>query len=112
MAKSLQDLLKQQEALQAEIEKLRAEEREEVIASIRAQIAIYGLSAADIGLGITEARRSPQKASKAVSGGSSVAPKYRNPVNYNQTWSGRGRKPQWFETFIANGGDVEKILIK
>ncbi|WP_323041758.1 H-NS histone family protein [Gemmobacter sp.] len=25
------------------------------------------------------------------------APKFRNPNNTNETWTGRGRKPKWFE---------------
>jgi DNA-binding protein H-NS len=29
--------------------------------------------------------------------------KYRNPENSTQTWSGRGRQPQWFKDAIAGG---------
>lgn len=29
--------------------------------------------------------------------------KYRNPVDPAQTWSGRGRQPQWFKDAIAGG---------
>jgi DNA-binding protein H-NS len=28
-------------------------------------------------------------------GGSTVAPKYRNPDNHSETWTGRGREPRW-----------------
>ena len=41
--------------------------------------------------------------------GSKVAPKYRNPKNPSETWSGRGRKPRWM---VAAGGDVKRFLIK
>ena len=41
-----------------------------------------------------------------------VAPKYRHPENDTVTWSGRGRKPQWFLDYIANAGKEEDILIK
>ncbi|WP_104017773.1 H-NS histone family protein [Roseovarius nitratireducens] len=39
-----------------------------------------------------------------------VAPKYRHPENPDVTWSGRGRKPQWFVDALAAGtpaGDLE-----
>jgi DNA-binding protein H-NS len=29
--------------------------------------------------------------------------KYRNPANPMQTWSGRGRRPAWFDAAIAEG---------
>ena len=30
-------------------------------------------------------------------------PKYKNPENPNQTWSGRGRQPAWFKTALEKG---------
>ena len=39
-----------------------------------------------------------------------VAPKYQHPENPAVTWSGRGRKPQWFVDALAAGttaGDLE-----
>jgi DNA-binding protein H-NS len=29
--------------------------------------------------------------------------KYRNPDNPQQTWTGRGRQPQWFKDAVAGG---------
>jgi DNA-binding protein H-NS len=31
---------------------------------------------------------------------SKVAPKYRNPADPSQTWSGRGRQPRWFNAAL------------
>ncbi|MBK0328639.1 H-NS histone family protein [Rhodobacteraceae bacterium F11138] len=39
------------------------------------------------------------------------APKYRNPENPDQTWSGRGRKPKWVHDAIANGADLSSLKI-
>jgi DNA-binding protein H-NS len=36
--------------------------------------------------------------------GKRVAPKYRNPENAAQTWSGRGQKPRWMSDLIAKRG--------
>ena len=41
-----------------------------------------------------------------------IEPKYRNPNNAEQTWSGRGRKPSWVEELIASGGNLEDHLIQ
>jgi DNA-binding protein H-NS len=35
--------------------------------------------------------------------GEQVDAKYRNPDDPQQTWSGRGRQPQWFKKAIASG---------
>ncbi len=40
-----------------------------------------------------------------------VQPKYRNPNNASQTWSGRGRKPSWVEEVLAADGSLDNCLI-
>lgn len=40
-----------------------------------------------------------------------VEPKYRNPNDANQTWTGRGRKPLWVVEHLENGGSLEDVLI-
>lgn len=40
---------------------------------------------------------------KAFGGAGKVAPKYRNPANPEQTWSGRGKRPRWFSEALAKG---------
>ena len=37
------------------------------------------------------------RAKRDADGRSAVAPKYRNPADPSQTWSGRGRPPTWIE---------------
>jgi DNA-binding protein H-NS len=43
--------------------------------------------------------------------GSKVAPKYRNPANPSETWSGRGKHPRWMASEIARGRKAEDFLI-
>lgn len=43
--------------------------------------------------------------------GSKVAPKYRNPANATETWSGRGKHPRWMAALIAGGKKAEDFLI-
>lgn len=40
-----------------------------------------------------------------------VAPKYRNPSNPEQTWSGRGRQPTWFREAIVAGTEPDDLKI-
>ena len=34
-----------------------------------------------------------------------------NPADSSQTWSGRGRKPQWVHDAIANGATLDTLKI-
>ncbi len=40
-----------------------------------------------------------------------VEPKYFNPKDPEQTWTGRGRQPVWVQEFVANGGTTDQLLI-
>ncbi|SPF77839.1 H-NS histone family protein [Pseudoprimorskyibacter insulae] len=44
-------------------------------------------------------------------GGSKGAPKYRNPANLEQTWTGRGRKPGWVIEALAAGKSMDEMEI-
>ncbi|KAF1014070.1 MAG: Trans-acting regulatory protein HvrA [Stenotrophomonas maltophilia] len=41
-----------------------------------------------------------------------VAPKYRNPANAKETWTGRGKQPRWMVEQTAKGKKPEDFLIK
>lgn len=41
----------------------------------------------------------------------SVAPKYRNPADPGQTWSGRGKRPRWVQAHIDAGKTLESLAI-
>ncbi|MBB5864326.1 H-NS family nucleoid-associated regulatory protein [Xanthomonas sp. 3058] len=40
-----------------------------------------------------------------------VPPKYRNPANPQDTWTGRGKQPRWMAELTAAGKKVEDFLI-
>jgi DNA-binding protein H-NS len=40
-----------------------------------------------------------------------VAPKYADPANPDNTWSGRGRKPKWLAAALENGASVEDFAL-
>ncbi|HEX7338347.1 MAG TPA: H-NS histone family protein [Rhodanobacteraceae bacterium] len=44
--------------------------------------------------------------------GGKVPPKYRNPSNAEETWSGRGKRPRWFNAALKAGRKEADLLIK
>ena len=43
--------------------------------------------------------------------GKKVPPKYRNPANRIETWTGRGRQPKWVSDAIKSGKKREDLAI-
>ena len=41
-----------------------------------------------------------------------VLPKYRNPENPRETWSGRGHRPRWLEAQLTIGKTLQDLEIK
>ena len=41
-----------------------------------------------------------------------VPPKYRNPKDADQTWTGRGRKPKWVEELLNKGKNLDSFAIE
>ena len=41
-----------------------------------------------------------------------VPPKYRNPANKDETWTGRGKQPLWLAAMIKKGRKLEEFLIQ
>jgi DNA-binding protein H-NS len=40
-----------------------------------------------------------------------VAPKYRNPEDSNETWSGRGKQPRWLVALLQTGKQIDDFRI-
>jgi len=53
-----------------------------------------------------------KKSSRAGRKLGKVAPKYRNPGNPKETWTGRGKHPRWMAELLTKGKKVEDFLIK
>ena len=57
------------------------------------------------------ATRKTSKTGRTASKGRKVPPKYRNPENPEETWTGRGKQPRWMTREIGTGKKVEDFLI-
>ena len=86
---------------QRALKEKQSSKRREVIAQIRDLAASIGCT-----VEINDGDR-PASARR----GSKVAPKYRNPHNYDQTWTGRGMKPRWLQALVDQGHDVTEFHI-
>jgi hypothetical protein len=55
-----------------------------------------------------EARRLVRRRGGLVEG---AGPKYRNPENPAETWSGKGKRPSWVEALLNEGRSLESLEI-
>lgn len=81
-----------------------AKVREKVIALVKAE----GFSLDDL----FGSAKNKGKAKAKTKVKAKVAPKYSNPADKEQTWSGRGRQPLWFAAAIKAGKTERSLLIK
>lgn len=117
MAKSLQGLLKQIESLQKQADALRSREKSEVIARIREAIAHYDITSAELfgAAGVRVARKraaaaAGTKTRKAAAKKPAGVAKYTDGAG--RTWSGVGKRPNWFKDALAAGKQAEDLLVK
>ena len=81
--------------IQEAIDEKRVSERHEMRAKMEELARASGFSVAEL------FGRKGKNGSKGVA-------KYRNPKDPSQTWTGRGRRPNWM---VAAGGDGKRFLI-
>lgn len=98
---SYQDIMNQIEALKQQAEDARKQEMAAHIAEVKALMAKYGISPADMGF---SAR------GKGKGKGATVAAKYRDPAS-GKTWSGRGRRPAWVAALEASGKSLDSCRV-
>lgn len=103
---------------QAEKQKKRLAKRRPVSA-VRKTISDFlkkeGYTLAEVFGGAAPAKRGRkpgQAAKKSTTKGSKVAPKYANPANAADTWTGRGRAPVWMAELLKKGKSKEDFLIR
>lgn len=103
--------------LEKEEQRLMSRSHDKALSQIVQLARSAGLSveqiAAAMGGKSKTAKSSAAKAPKAkrATAGRKVAPKYRDPANAAQTWTGRGRTPAWVQALQA-AGQLESALIK
>ncbi|MCR9124590.1 MAG: H-NS histone family protein [Rhodobacteraceae bacterium] len=96
------------EKLRADVDKaiLLAKSRElkEARKAAEQAVAEFGFSLADVTEVAAGAAKSKLRAAVSV-------PRYRHPENPELTWTGKGRKPEWFKSALASGVQPEEMEI-
>lgn len=102
MAQTLAQLQKQIAALEAKAAKVRQAEAKGLISKIRAAIDAYGLTAQDL-FGPT--------ARKSKGPGRPRATEAKYSDGKGNTWVGRGKRPEWLRTALAEGASLAQFAV-
>jgi DNA-binding protein H-NS len=112
-AKELDSLISQAKKRKTTLKKRKP------VATVRARliaaVAAEGYTIAELfGGAAKKSAGRPAKAASARKGRKlgKVAPKYRNPGNPKETWTGRGKQPLWMAALVKKGKKPEDFLIK
>ena len=119
MAKTFAELNREIEALKVQAEAVRQKEKAGVVERIRDAIAVYGLTAEDLGLGTKTVARVGAKGGDSSAAAKPTADKALSKptatVRYRDesgnTWGGRGPKPNWLKAALANGQRLESFAV-
>jgi DNA-binding protein H-NS len=124
---SYSEIVSQIEELKKEAEKLRKAEYSSVLKAIKRQIIEYGISAHELGLvspvpsgkrvgKVLVSKKSKRGSNRRLGArdshplaGSKIAPRYRD--ENGNTWTGRGKQPNWIREALASGRRLESFLI-
>ena len=121
VASQLAALRKQRDLIAKKEQALLTKSHDKVLTKIVQMAKEAGLTASDISKAFgsgkatkaTKAAKAPKAAKAAKKGvlaGKKVAPKYRNPSNAEQTWTGRGVSPTWVQE-LKTAGKLDSALI-
>ena len=86
---------------QERIAELEEEQRKQALEKVEAAAAEVGMTPAQLlkHFGVGKPVKKP------------VKPKYRNPDNPDETWTGRGRKPEWVAAWLKDGKELAELEI-
>ena len=118
VASQLAALRKQRDLIAKKEQALLSKSHDKVLTKIVQMAKEVGLTASDISkaLGSSKATKAakgpkaPKASKKGTLAGKKVAPKYRNPANAEQTWTGRGVSPTWVQE-LKTAGTLDTALI-
>jgi DNA-binding protein H-NS len=99
--------LSELKGLQSEVEKQIKDRQQQEVKKAREQILAI---AQDVGVSVEELLANTGAKSKG-GGGKKVEPRYQNPADNAQTWTGRGRQPKWIADGLAAGKTLDEFRI-
>jgi DNA-binding protein H-NS len=98
-ALSLKELKELQSQVAKTISGFEVRKKQEAIAKLEEHARTFGFTLGElVGSAVPRKRKS-------------VAPKYANPANKSDTWTGRGRRPRWVEAALKSGKSMDDLAI-
>ncbi|MEW9921028.1 H-NS family nucleoid-associated regulatory protein [Marimonas sp. MJW-29] len=88
---------------------VQARDRREAKKAAEKAAAEFGFTLSDLSEGAA-APKKPRK-TRAKAAGPKSKPKFANPENPKQTWTGKGRQPNWYRAQIEKGKTPESMAI-
>ena len=101
---SIDELRALRRAIDKAISSFEARQRKAAKAAAEEAAGQHGYTIAQL-LGGRAGRSSPAATTEPA------AAKYANPDKPDETWSGRGRRPQWVRTILDAGGALDDLAI-
>jgi DNA-binding protein H-NS len=96
---SLKELKQLKKDVETAIADYKDREQRQALAEIEVFAREKGLSPADLAQLLGKKTRRPAK------------PKYANPAEPSETWSGRGRRPRWVQAALDSGKSLDDLAI-
>lgn len=96
---SLDELKKLQKDVKKAVLSFEDRKRKKALAEADAVVRQHGFT-------IEQLLGKPSKSVRSI-----AAPKYANPADPEQTWTGRGRKPKWIIEAIESGKSLDDMTI-
>ena len=100
----LEELKDLRKSLDRAIANYETRRRQEALSAVEQAVREHGFKLADL-LGDGKSG----KGRKSDAGKTAGAAKYVNPDDAGQTWSGRGRRPQWLNDALESGRTLEEF---
>ncbi|MBY4894864.1 H-NS histone family protein [Rhodobacteraceae bacterium N5(2021)] len=97
---SLEELQAHQRDVEATIKGYEKKRRSECLAELKAVAKKHGFTLDDFTGGKPASKSGPKGVAK-----------YANPADTSQTWTGRGRQPNWIKSALAAGKSLEEFAI-
>ncbi|UWQ95294.1 H-NS histone family protein [Rhodobacteraceae bacterium M385] len=97
---SLEELQAHQREVEATIKGYEKKRKADCLAELKAVAKKHGFSLDEFLGGKASSKSGPKGAAK-----------YANPADANQTWTGRGRQPNWIKDALASGKSLDEFAI-
>lgn len=104
---------KELEKLLADVKKAlqsaKARDRRQALKAAEKAAGEWGFSLTELAAGEKPAKKAPKNKTKSTK--TKSKPQFANPADKTQTWTGKGRQPNWFRAEIENGKSADALRI-